>query len=169
MASKRKGKKTEDGKPKSPRITNRRAYHDYTIHEKLEVGVALTGSEVKSIRQGRATLAGAFAQVDPATMELWLRNMEISPYDHAPEDQQHDPHRKRKLLAHRREIADLNRKASAKGSTLVPLALYFNSRGLAKVEIGVATGKRHHDKREDMKKKDADRAIRRALSQKKIG
>jgi SsrA-binding protein len=153
----------------SPRITNRRAHHDYEIHDKLEVGIALTGTEVKAIRHGRATLAQSFARVEPSTMELWLHGMDIGAYENAPPEFQHEPQRRRKLLAQRRQILDLYHKTRGKGQTLVPLALYFNSRGIAKVEIGVATGKAKKDKRRELKEKEDKKAMRQAMARKKIG
>ena len=152
----------------APRITNRKARHDYHIEETFEVGIRLQGSEVKSIRDGRVSLAEGFARVEPRTGELWLYDVNISPYENAPVTN-HDPKRKRKLLAHRREIERLQGLTSAKGSTLVPLTLYFNSRGIAKLELAVATGKRQHDKRESLKKDQAARDMRRAMTRRKIG
>lgn len=149
----------------SPRIANRRAFHDYHISEKLEVGIELRGTEVKSIRNGQVSLAEGFARVEPATGELILYNVEISHYPHAGENQ-HEPKRPRKLLAHKRQIHELADKTSSKGTTLIPLAMYFQ-RGMVKLEIGVGTGKRHHDKREDLKKREADREIRRAMSRRR--
>jgi SsrA-binding protein len=157
------------GKSHTPRITNRRAFHDYHIDERLECGIVLLGSEVKTLRQGRVSLAGGFARVEPNTNELWLHNVNFAHYDHAHPERQHDPLNKRKLLAHKRQIASLAQQTQAKGSTLIPLAMYFNDRGIAKVEIGVARGKAHHDKREDLKKKEANRAISRGMTRRRIG
>jgi len=150
----------------SPRIVNRRAFHDYHISEKLEVGIVLRGSEVKSVRGGKVSLAEGFAQVDPRTLELFLINVDIGAYEQAGENQ-HEPKRWRKLLAHRRQIEQLQGKTSSKGTTLVPLAMYF-VRGMVKVEIGVGEGRRQQDKRQDMKKRDAEKEIRRALTRRKI-
>lgn len=152
----------------SPRIVNRKAYHDYHVHEKLEVGIALRGTEVKSIRQGKVSLGEGFAMVERETGELWLRQVDIGLYGHAPAEAQHEPKRPRKLLARRRQIESLEGKTSAKGMTLIPLALYFK-RGLVKMELGLATGKRKADKRETMKKKEHDKAMRRAMTRKRIG
>jgi SsrA-binding protein len=149
----------------TPRIVNRRARHDYEITEKLEVGLQLTGSEVKQIRNGRLTLSEAFGWVDPKTEELWLINADIPPYPQAG-PRNHEPRRARKLLAHRREIARLLGKTNEKGTTLVPLAVYFNSHGIAKLELGVGKGKRKVDKRQDLKKKEHEREMRRAMSRK---
>ncbi len=156
-------KKKEQSKNLNPRIANRRAYHDYHISEKFEVGIVLTGSEVKSIRNGQVSLAEGFAMVEPNTMELWLHNVEVSPYTHAGPQNQHEPKRNRKLLARKREIKLIHNKLVSKGVTLVPLAMFF-TRGKIKVEIGVGTGKKAFDKRQDMKKRDADREIRRGMS-----
>ncbi len=157
--------KNKPTKPKnlSPRIANRRAFHDYHISDKYEVGIVLLGSEVKSIRNGQVSLAEGFAMVEPATMEIWLHNVEISPYTHAGPENQHAPKRQRKLLAKKREIRHILDKTTAKGATLVPLAMFF-VRGKVKLEIGVGTGKKSYDKRQDMKKRDADREIQRGMS-----
>ncbi len=158
-------KKKDQQKNLSPRIANRRAYHDYHISDKFEVGIVLKGTEVKSIRNGQVSLAEGFAMVEPATMELWLHNVEISPYTHAGPNNQHTPKRPRKLLARKREINTIHNKLVGKGSTLVPLAMFF-VRGKVKLELGVGTGKKAYDKRQDMKKRDADREIRRGMSKK---
>jgi SsrA-binding protein len=149
----------------SPRIANRRATHDYFIHEKLEVGIRLVGTEVKSVRHGQVSLAEGFALVDPKTMELFLHDVDIAHYEQAPPEAQHAPKRPRKLLAHKKQIEQLFGQSSAKGVTLVPLAMYFKN-GLVKVEIGLGTGKKHYDKREDVKKREADRAIKRGMTRK---
>lgn len=146
----------------SPRIANRRAHHDYHISEKLEVGIALRGSEVKSVRNSQVSLAEGYCAVDPKTEELVLYNVDIALYPQAG-DRQHEPKRPRKLLAHKRQIRSLMGKTTAKGVTIVPLAMYF-SKGLIKLEIGIGTGKKTQDKRQDMKKRDADKEIRRAMS-----
>lgn len=150
----------------SPRIVNRRASHDYHITEKIEVGIVLRGSEVKSIRQGQVSLAEGFAQVLPKTMELVLVNVDIATYPQAG-DNQHEPKRTRKLLAHKRQIAQLLGKTASKGTTLIPLAMYF-VRGMVKLDIGIAEGKRQSDKRQDMKKRDAEKQIRQAMTRKRI-
>ncbi|MEX2387505.1 MAG: SsrA-binding protein SmpB [Phycisphaeraceae bacterium] len=155
-------------KPKTmtPRIENRRAYHDYHISEKLETGLVLTGTEIKSIRLGQVSLGEGFARVDPHSGELYLHNVEIAMYPHAGANQ-HTPRQSRKLLAHKREIDKLAGATGSKGKTLIPLAIYF-VRGKAKLEIGVAEGKRTHDKRQDVKKREAERDMRRAMARKKI-
>ncbi len=151
----------------SPRIVNRKARHDYEILETLEVGIALLGSEVKSIRQSQASLAEGFARVEPATMELFLYNVDIAPYEHARLAEPPDRQRKRKLLAHKREIEKLLGHTTAKGTTIVPLAMYF-VRGNVKLEIGVGRGKKTVDKRQTIQKRDTDREIRRRLARKVI-
>ncbi len=152
-----------------PRIANRKARHEYHILESLEVGLALMGSEVKSVRQGKVSLSEGFARVEPATGELWLHDVDIARYENAPAERQHEPKRRRRLLAHRREIDKLLTETRSKGVTLIPLAMYFNSRGLCKLEIGLARGKGKSDKRESMKTKDAKRDMQRAMTRKRIG
>ena len=157
-----KGTKAAKGKPNlSPRIENRRAWHEYFIDAKLECGIALLGTEVKSLRMGKATLQEAFARIENG--ELFLHNLHIDPYEKAS-IVNHEPLRPRKLLAHRREIKKLEAATRERGTTLIPLALYFKG-SRAKVELGVAKGKQHHDKRESIKKKEMDREVRRAMSQ----
>jgi len=150
---------------KSPRIVNRKARHDYFIESSMEVGIALRGSEVKSIRNGQVSLAEGFARIDPKTMELTLLNVNIAIYPQAGPTNTHEPTRPRKLLAHKREIGKLFDETSASGATLVPLTMYF-TRGKVKIELGVAKGKAHQDKRETIKKADINREIRRHLSRK---
>src|SRR5882762_879180 len=137
---------------------NRRAYHDYFIDEKYEAGMALTGTEVKSIRNGRANLRDGFVRIDGG--EAWLENVHISPYAQG-NVMNHDPMRPRKLLLHRKQIASLIGKVKQKGYTLIPLRVYF-SRNHAKVEVGLARGKRQFDKREAIAERDAKREIARA-------
>ncbi|HZT07898.1 MAG TPA: SsrA-binding protein SmpB [Chloroflexota bacterium] len=139
--------------------TNRRAYHEYHILETLEVGIALTGTEIKSVRAGKVNLREAYARVERG--ELWLLNAHISPYE-AGNRYNHDPIRPRKLLAHTREIAHLAGRASETGVTLVPLRVY-DRRGHVKVELGVARGKRSYDKRAAIAERDARREIERAV------
>jgi len=160
--------KNKDKSKNAPRIVNRKARHDYNVLEKLECGIELQGSEVKSVRLGRASIGEGFARVEPKTMELFLYDVDIAAYPNAPVTA-HETKRRRKLLAHRGEIERLYGQTTSKGTTLVPLTMYFNSRGIAKIELGVAEGKRTHDKRESMKKKEADKAIRRAMTRKRIG
>jgi SsrA-binding protein len=138
---------------------NRRARHDYVLLDRLEAGVALTGTEVKSLRDGRVVLAGAFADVRDA--EVWLVGASIQPYEQG-NLANHDPDRDRKLLLHRREIASLIGKVKERGLTLVPTRLYFKD-GRVKVELALAKGKERADKRRDLQKRDAERQIERAL------
>jgi len=138
---------------------NRKARHDYHIYETYEAGIALTGTEVKSLRAGKANLKDSYARIDHG--ELLLYQVHISPYD--PGNRfNHEPLRTRKLLMHRYEINKLIGKTKEKGYTLVPLKLYF-TRGIAKVELGLATGKHTYDKRQDIAERDAKRDIDRAL------
>jgi SsrA-binding protein len=139
---------------------NRRALHDYEIHDTLECGLVLTGTEVKSLRAGVAHLEDSYAKIEGE--EVWLVNSEIPEY-RMGNRLNHKPRRSRKLLLHRREIDRFAGKAEQKGFTLIPLRFYFKN-GLAKVEVAVATGKQQHDKREAKKKADAQREIRRAMS-----
>ena len=139
-------------------ISNRRARHEYFILDTYECGIMLVGSEVKSIRDGRANLQDAYARVENG--ELWLHGMHISPYAFARD--QHDPTRRRKLLMHRAEIDRLVGKTSEAGVTLVPLKVYFKD-GLAKVELALAKGKRQWDKRQALAERDARRETERAV------
>ncbi|HEY3588069.1 MAG TPA: SsrA-binding protein SmpB [Myxococcaceae bacterium] len=140
---------------------NRRAYHDYFIDEKYEAGVMLTGTEVKSIRGGRANLRDGFVRIDGSGNAAWLENVHISPYAQA-NVMNHDPLRPRKLLLHRKEIATLIGKVRQKGYTLIPLRIYF-TRNHAKVEVGLGRGKKQYDKREAIAERDAKREIARAV------
>ncbi len=143
---------------------NRRAYHDYFIDEKLEAGIMLTGTEVKSVRNGRANLRDGFVRIDGN--EAWLENVHISPYAQA-NLMNHEPLRPRKLLLHRKEISSLIGKVRQKGYTLIPLRMYF-SRNHAKVEVGLARGKKQYDKREAIAERDAKREIARAMRRRRI-
>lgn len=160
-------KKEDKAEALSPRIANRKAFHDYHIHEKLEVGIILQGSEVKSIRNGKVSLAEGFARVEPRDMGLYLYDVDIANYAQAAGANGHEPKRVRKLLAHKRQIAKLLGETSAKGMTLIPLAMYF-VRGHVKLEIGLASGKQSHDKRQDLKKRESDREIRRGMTRRVI-
>ena len=142
----------------SPRINNRRALHDYFIEAKIECGIVLVGSEVKSLRAGKANLQEAFARVERG--ELILHQCHIDPYEKAAIVYNHVPARERKLLVHRREMRKLEDATKVKGTTLIPLAIYFKD-GFAKLELGVAKGKQQHDKRATIKQKEADRDLRR--------
>ena len=145
----------------SPRIENRRAWHEYHIESKLECGIVLQGSEVKSLRDGKAQFNDSFARVERG--ELIMYQCHIDPYAKSAIVYNHEPTRPRRLLAHRREIHKLEKETTQKGTTLIPLAIYFKD-GRAKVEIGVAKGKQHHDKRDAIRKKEMDRDLRRAMS-----
>jgi SsrA-binding protein len=138
---------------------NRRAYHDFFIDEKYEAGVMLTGTEIKSVRNGRANLRDGYVRIDDN--EAWLENVHISPYAQGNLMNQ-EPVRPRKLLLHRKEIASLIGKVKQKGYTLIPLRIYI-TRNHAKVEVGLARGKRQYDKREAIAARDAKREIERAM------
>ena len=140
---------------------NRKARHDYHLHDRFEAGMVLTGTEVKSLRLGRASLADAFATVDDG--EVWLRNMHIPEYAFGTWTN-HATRRNRKLLLHRKEIAKLDRETANSGKTIVPLAVYFAD-GYAKVELAVATGKKDWDKRQTIAARDANREAARELAQ----
>jgi SsrA-binding protein len=140
-------------------VDNRRARHDYHLSDRVEAGIVLTGTEVKSLRDGRVSLQQAYADVRDG--EVWLVGASIQPYEQASVGA-HDPERDRKLLLHRREIASLIGKVRERGFTLVPTKLYFRD-GRAKVELALAKGKELHDKRRDIARRDADRQIERAL------
>ena len=139
---------------------NRRARFDYAIEEDLECGIILEGSEVKSLREGNANIAESYAHVDNG--ELWLVNAYIAPYEQA-RTFGHEERRKRKLLVSKRELARLWNETQRKGMTLVPLVLYFNHKGRAKLKIGIAKGKKAHDKRETQAKRDWGRQKQRLL------
>jgi SsrA-binding protein len=142
---------------------NKRAFHDYAIMDTLECGIVLTGTEVKSLRDGSASLEDAYGKIDAG--EVWLLGSDIPEYAMGNR-MNHKPKRPRKLLLHRREISKFAEKAAQRGHTLVPLRLYFKE-GRAKVELAVARGKQQHDKRQDLKKADAQREIRRAMSERR--
>ncbi len=155
------GKQSKQGPEEIKDICrNRRAFHEYEILDRLECGLVLTGTEVKSLRDGQASLEDAYARIDGS--EVWLIGSDIPEYAMGNR-MNHKPKRARKLLMHRREIGRFAGKASQKGFTLVPLKLYFKN-GRAKVELAVCRGKQMHDKREAKKKADAQREIRRAMS-----
>jgi SsrA-binding protein len=143
----------------SPRINNRRAMHQYFITHKIECGMVLLGSEVKSLRLGKAQLAESYARVERGA--LILHGCHIDPYEKAHIG--HEPLRERKLLVHKRELVKIEEETESHGTTLIPLAIYFKN-GIAKLELGVARGKQQHDKRQTIKKKEQDREIRRAMS-----
>jgi SsrA-binding protein len=142
---------------------NRKARHNYTIEDTLEAGLVLTGSEVKSLRAGRANIAESYAKADDG--EIYLTNAHISEYKQAGPFG-HEPRRPRKLLLHKRQIARLLASVQREGATLVPLRLYFNDRGIAKLLLGLAVGKRKHDKRESEKQRDWQRQKARLMREK---
>jgi SsrA-binding protein len=150
----------QEGAERKPIAQNRRARHDYEILDRVEAGLVLLGPEVKSLRQGRASLSEAYAMV--RGRELWLLNCHVSPYEQAGRDNP-DPRRPRKLLLHRTEIARLSGQVAERGLTLVPLSLYWKN-GRAKVELALARGKRTIDKRESIRRREEERDIERALS-----
>lgn len=146
--------------------TNKKAYHDYFIDETFECGIALTGTEVKSLRENRATLRESFATVRRS--EVWLHGVHISPYSHGNRANV-DTDRHRKLLLHKKEIRYLIGKTKEKGYTLVPLRMYFAPNNKAKVEIGLARGKKLYDKRDSIAKRDQERDTQRALRERQKG
>lgn len=157
-SGKKKKKKSE---PKDGRVIvarNRRATRDYEILDRLEVGLVLQGTEVKSLREGGGNIADAYAQV--IANELWLLGSHIAPYANASSFN-HDPERRRKLLAHGREIFRLSAKVKEKGLTLIPLSLYFRE-GRAKLELGLCRGKREHGRKEEVAERDRRRELRAA-------
>jgi SsrA-binding protein len=141
--------------------TNRKAWHDYHIDEKYEAGIALRGTEVKSLRQRKVSLKESYAEIRNG--EVFIVGLHISPYE-AGNQFNHDPKRTRKLLMHKAEIRRLIGKTKEKGYTLIPLRMYFNERGKAKLELGLARGKKTYDKRQDIAKRDAERDLKRALA-----
>ena len=157
-------KKSARAKPATPRgdrvvAQNRRAFHDYFIDETIEAGISLTGSEIKSIRDGKVTISEAYVRVDNG--ELWLIGSHINPYTHGAYAN-HEPDRPRKLLVHKREIAELRAATGRKGLTIVPLRVRLRG-GRAKVDIGVARGKHLYDKRQSEIARDAKRDMARAI------
>jgi SsrA-binding protein len=160
MAKEKKPAKGEEGVALICR--NRRAFHEYEIFDKLECGLVLTGTEVKSLRAGAGSLEDAYAKIEDG--EVWLINSDIPEYTMADRFN-HKAKRPRKLLLHRREVEKFAGKASQRGFTLVPLRMYFKN-GLAKVEIAVARGKQLHDKREDQKTAEVKREIQKAMRRK---
>jgi SsrA-binding protein len=140
-------------------IKNKKAFHDYTFLEKIEAGIVLKGSEVKSLREGRANLRDSFGRIEK--QGVFLYNFRISPYPASFD--KHPPLRKKKLLLNKGEIKRLNRKVQEKGLTIIPLQVYFNNRGIAKAEIALAKGKKTFDKRRVLKEKEVKRQIERNI------
>ena len=145
---------------KQPRVSNRKARFQYDLLDRVEAGIMLRGAEVKSLRQGQASLEEAYARVQGG--EIYLINCHIKAYEHG-DVQSQDPLRPRKLLLHKRELRKLIPKVEQRGLTLVPVAIYFNERGLAKVDLALARGKARRDKRQDLKRRQQERDIRAAL------
>ena len=156
--------KTEREKAQKNIADNRKALHDYHILDEWEAGVALLGTEVKAIREGRVNLRDSYARIDKG--EVWLSNVHISPYSHTGYDR-HDEKRQRKLLLHRHEIQKMTGKVAEKGLTLVPLRMYFKN-GRVKVALGLARGKKDYDKREAIKKRETDRETRAAIKTRRV-
>lgn len=146
--------------------TNRKAFHDYAIEERMEAGIILQGTEVKSLRDGRITLKDSFAGVDKGVLRL--HNCHIAPYSHG-NLMNHDPLRIRTLLLHKKEIQKLIGQTQQKGLTLVPLRIYFTPRGHAKIELALAKGKKDYDRRETLKMREAGREMERAMKDGKRG
>ncbi len=159
MAQKSKTKRTKPRGGDRLIASNRKAYHDYFVDETLEAGLVLVGSEIKSIRAGKVNLRDSYVAIRDG--EAWLIGTHIAGYAQASY-QDHEPRRDRKLLLQRREILRLGQRVDQKGYTIVPLRMYLKN-GRAKVEIGLARGKRQYDKRETIARRDADRAIERAI------
>ena len=157
--AKKPAKKAPRESGESNIAVNRKARHDFEIGERFEAGLVLVGSEVKSLRDGKANLKDSFARMQSG--EVWLHNLHISPYDAASQFG-HEPLRSRKLLLNRREIDKLDGKVKERGLTLIPLRLYFK-KGRAKVEIALARGKKRHDKRESIREREATREVDRAI------
>jgi len=145
---------------------NRRARHDYEILETVEAGIELVGSEVKSLRDGKAQIRDAYARVDDG--QMWLFAMHVPPWAFATGFGAHDPERRRRLLLHKRQIIELGDRAAQEGLTLVPLSLYFRE-GRAKVSLGLARGRKTYDKRHALAERDAKREVERALSGRERG
>jgi SsrA-binding protein len=141
-------------------IRNRKARHEYQIETVYTAGMVLTGTEVKSLRGGKASLQEAYCYVNKG--ELFIKNMNIKEYENGSYNN-HDPKRERKLLLKKKEIAKIQRALEAKGYTLVPLSVYFNERNLAKIDIGLGKGKKFYDKRHDIKDKDTKRELDRVM------
>ncbi len=160
MSTRTQNKKSDGGDGRKVVTTNRSARYNYQIDEVIEAGIALTGTEIKSIREGKANLQDAYAVIENA--EVWLVGLHISPFEQASEYFNHDPRRPRKLLLHRRQIDYLRREVMQKGYTLVPLRIVL-SRGLAKIDLALGKGKQQFDKRQAIAERDAQRRIDRAL------
>jgi len=141
-------------------IRNRAAYHEYFIDTKYVAGIVLAGTEVKSLREGKASFNDSFCVIHKG--EMWLRSLHIAPYSHGTTNN-HDPLRERKLLLQKREIRKIESKLKEKGYTVVPLRIFLNEKKLVKVEFGLAKGKKLHDKRESIRQKDVEREMKRHI------
>ena len=141
-------------------IKNRSAYHDYFIDDKYDAGMVLTGTEVKSLRDGRASFNDSYCFFNKG--ELWIRSLHIAEYSHGTVNN-HDPVRERKLLLKKRELLKLEAKIKEKGYSIIPLRIFFNERGFVKMELGLGKGKKQYDKRETIKQRDTDREMKRYL------
>jgi SsrA-binding protein len=160
MATKTDAKATKEERRADRVVTsNRRAFHEYFIVDTVEAGIVLSGTEIKSVRAGKISISEAYVRIDNG--ELWLVGATISPYSHGSYTN-HDPDRRRKLLAHKEEIASLKREIEQKGMTIVPLRVHLK-KGKAKIDIGVARGKKLYDKRAAAAERDAGRDIQRAI------
>jgi SsrA-binding protein len=141
-------------------IRNRSAFHDYSIEDKYDAGLVLTGTEVKSLRDGRASFNDSYCYFNKG--ELWIRSLHIAEYSHGTVNN-HDPIRERKLLLRKKELRKMEAKIKEKGFTIVPLRIFFSDKGLVKMEIGLGKGKKHYDKRESIKQRDTDREMKRYI------
>ena len=141
-------------------IANRSAYHDYFIEDKYDAGLVLTGTEVKSLREGRASFNDSYCYFHKG--ELWIKSLHITEYSHGTSNN-HDPVRERKLLLQKRELRKIEAKMKEKGYSIVPLKIFFSEKGLAKMEIGLGKGKKQYDKRETIKQRDTEREMKRYL------
>jgi len=141
-------------------IKNRSVFHEFFIDSRYEAGMVLLGTEIKSLREGKASFNDSYCLIDKG--EIWLKSFHIAEYSHGTANN-HDPLRNRKLLLQKREIKKIQAKLKEKGYTLVPLRVFFNEKNLAKIEIGLAKGKKLHDKRESIKQKDVEREMKRYL------
>jgi len=154
--SKDKGQKSD----KNPTIKNKKAYHNYLLTETVEAGIGLVGTEVKSLREKNCDLDAAYGRVDGN--EVWLIGAKIAPYERGGYSN-HDPLRRRKLLLHKSQIKKIRTKLAQRGFTLVPTKIYFNSRGLVKVELALATGKKQYDKRQKLREQEQKKDIRQRM------
>ncbi len=161
MANKKKDKKSGMISTNATVADNRRAHYDYALEDKFEAGIMLVGTEVKSLRMGQCTIKEA--HVGPKGGAIWIFNLHIPEYKQAGPNMQHDPKRPRKLLLHKKEVDKLLGAVQREGYTIIPTRLFFNGRGLAKIEIALAKGKKAYDKRETIKKRDWSKQKQRLL------